>query len=293
MFTQVLDNFATDSDQLTRQHKDWLSTVVCPYLVKNPKAMAYIAGFASRNYTAGHNMDLSHRRASNVARYIVSHPSVDKSRIGAVTAHGETQSGGGPDDNSPEWRSVSVSVFSAPSISTAGWIPVFRTFVSRTNQCFLMGRPVATRALSGEPGERAFQAMTEFRDQVGDGGDPSTRYGETKTMVLSNCKLAKIETYTCEKHMGFATGKSHGMKFTWSERRGSDVVFDGHTITADEALAILNNPLPILVAMENRAKKGTQGYRDLFEIVLPAARKELDREVNNVKKAFHTGQTTR
>jgi len=93
---------------LLRDHTEVLDLFIT-HLVHNPTAGVQIEGFASRRADETYNEGLSFRRATAVQQYL--EQGVTKLNVQLFNAWGESQSGGGDNNNDGVWRAASIRLF--------------------------------------------------------------------------------------------------------------------------------------------------------------------------------------
>lgn len=105
-----LIDFDTGSAELEEQHKSFLREAI-NRAKTNSGFHIQIFGFASRLGDAGANERLSRARMQSVFNFLKLHDGRVLNSIAMFEAFGESQSGGGERDDSPEFRAVEVHIF--------------------------------------------------------------------------------------------------------------------------------------------------------------------------------------
>ena len=94
----MLIHFAYDSDEIHPDSEPLLKSCI-EVLQEHPDIKVVIAGHADSIGSRRYNLDLSHRRAESVKRYLMQHSPIDPARF-LVRAFGETQP---IETNDTEW----------------------------------------------------------------------------------------------------------------------------------------------------------------------------------------------
>lgn len=102
--------FAFDSDQVTPAARENLRKLAAS-LKKYPNTRTLIVGHTDSKGSAGYNMDLSERRASSAANFIVGED-IARDRVG-IAGRGEAEpiAGNGSDDGRRQNRRVEIAIY--------------------------------------------------------------------------------------------------------------------------------------------------------------------------------------
>jgi hypothetical protein len=147
-----LIDFDTGSAELEQQHKAFLIQAINRAKV-NSAFHVRIFGFASRLGDAGVNERLSRARMQSVFNFMKSQDGRVLNSLEMFQAFGESESGGGERDDSPEFRAVEVHIFigEIPPIDPPG-----RKKVDPPNRPTLPGGPRSGQWAVAAPGGATF-----------------------------------------------------------------------------------------------------------------------------------------
>jgi len=109
-YKACLIDFETSSAMLEGQHMSWLSATMAK-VKPNSGYSIRLVGFASKLGESNYNFSLSRRRMQAVLAYMQKLDTRALNSLENFYAMGESESTGGENDNSAEWRAVEVHIF--------------------------------------------------------------------------------------------------------------------------------------------------------------------------------------